>query len=80
MKGCLISSRAVGRRVGSISRHYQTKSTNSFVHLDSSVRPLAGLSLIKFTIAIGLDVLNQYGGSPSAISITVIPKDQMSVF
>src|SRR3989442_926492 len=77
MNGNLRSSLAVGRFSGFLLRHASTNSLNSLEYLD--VDNVGGGFLgIKNKTFIGCIV--EFGGSPSANSIAVIPKDQISAF
>mmetsp|Transcript_25644 Transcript_25644/g.47842 ORF Transcript_25644/g.47842 Transcript_25644/m.47842 type:complete len:260 (+) Transcript_25644:721-1500(+) len=75
MKGCSSNSVAVGRAAGSFTKHFATKSLNSG---DQSPSPRVGGGLfgIRKIALIGWTLL--CGGSPTAHSIAVIPRDQIS--
>lgn len=74
--GCFSSSWAVGRSVGFLVRHFDTKSWKS-----EDQRGLIGggdfFTMLKITFCC---VSLIQGGSPSAISIANMPNDQMSTF
>ena len=57
-------------------KHYLTKSLNSGENFDGSVKHYYGLLLMKNIALTGWILLN--GGSPSANSIQVIPRDHIS--
>mmetsp|Transcript_31100 Transcript_31100/g.76168 ORF Transcript_31100/g.76168 Transcript_31100/m.76168 type:complete len:242 (-) Transcript_31100:587-1312(-) len=75
MNGCRSSSVAVGRKLGSNSQHDVTNAT-------SCDERRCGLASVAPRVVMRLNVFEresfQYGGSPSAISITVMPSDHMS--
>lgn len=75
-KGCFRSSLAVARWLGSLTR---SRSRKPFIRGDTfcTFFSLGGkLSLIIFIAFSGGSL--KYGGSPSTISITMIPRDQIS--
>lgn len=76
MKGCLRSSSQVGLFWGSLIRHVDTKSLNSFDHFDGC-SSLGGSDFWIFNSTLIGDI-SWLGGSIWANSIRVIPIDQTS--
>mmetsp|Transcript_90696 Transcript_90696/g.196277 ORF Transcript_90696/g.196277 Transcript_90696/m.196277 type:complete len:279 (+) Transcript_90696:32-868(+) len=67
---------ADGRTLASTIRHEETKSTKSGENCCGSLSPVGGLLLITNIARVG--GMWKYGGWPSAISMHVTPKDQIS--
>lgn len=78
IKGSRSNSFAVGLLLVSIVRHFLIKLLNSGDQHSGYVKPCGGFKGIS-NIAL-IELILEYGGSPSAISMAVMPKDQISVF
>ena len=73
---CLSSSSADGRLAGSFWQQSDTNSLNALEKLPSSV----GASALGIRKSTRIGCSSAYGGSPLAISMAVMPSDQMSAW